>query len=468
MTVEENRKMAKPGKFLWGAASAAYQVEGGWDADGKGLSKWDVYTNRDHVTEPTTGKQETGNVAINQYSRDQYLKDIALMRDLGLNAYRFSISWPRVLPEGIGPVNQAGLAYYSRLVDDLLANGIKPVVTLYHWDLPWALHEKGGFHNRAVIDWFRAYAGVVFSALGGRVDTFITMNEPFFDLFFMDVIADNVRNKRAPMEFTAAQWGRQVPALHHLYLASVAAIGEFRTVGRPGMIGIALPLSPTIPFVASNPDDIAAARTWDAFFNRWPLDAALAGKYSDDVVAALRKLAPDFAVSDADLAALQANRVDFVGVNFYSPAYCRRNDERPLGVEWGMNPDPVPAFNGPVRPDELYNLLMHIHAEYGGPPIFITENGAGFGPGDEVMADGAVKDPLRSDYIRRHIDAVLRARRDGADVRGYMEWCLFDNFEWFRGYDTRFGMVHVDFAAQKRTPKQSFHVYREIIAKGAG
>ena len=459
---------AQKGKFLWGAASAAYQVEGGWEADGKGLSKWDIYTNRDRITVPTTGKQETGNVAINQYSREQYLKDIAIMRDLGLNAYRFSIAWPRILPEGTGRVNQAGVDYYSRLVDDLIANGIKPVVTLYHWDFPWTLHEKGGFHNRAVIDWFRAYAGIVFRALGDRVDTFITMNEPFYDLFFMDIIADNVRNRRQPMDITSAQWAAQVPALHNLYLASAAAVGEFRTVGRPGTIGIALPLSPTIPLDAANSDDVAAARTWDTFFNRWPLDAALAGTYAEDVIATLKKLAPGFSLSDADRAALAADRVDFVGVNFYAPAYCRRNDARPLGVEWGMNPDPVPAFNGPVRPNALYELLMRIRNEYGNPPILITENGAGFGPNDEVMADGVVKDPLRADYIRRHIDAVLRARRDGADVRGYMEWCLFDNFEWFRGYDARFGMVHVDFDTQARTVKQSLHAYREIIAAERG
>lgn len=452
------------GAFLWGAASAAYQVEGGWDADGKGPSKWDMYTNRDRVTVPMTGKHETGNVAINQYSRDQYLKDIALMRDLGLNAYRFSISWPRVLPEGTGRVNQAGLAYYNRLVDDLLDNGIKPVVTLYHWDFPWALQEKGGFHNRAVVDWFRAYAGVIFRALGDRVDSFITMNEPFFDLFFLDLIAENVRHQRQPHAITSAQWGAQIPALHNLYLASAAAVGEFRAAGRPGMVGIALPLAPTIPVNAEKADDIAAARTWDNIFNRWPLDAGLAGTYTDDVVATLRQLAPDFSVSDADRTALTAGHADFVGVNFYAPAYCRRDDARPLGVEWGVNTDPVPAFNGPVRPDALYDLLMRIQREYGNPPIMITENGAGFGPRDEVMNGGIVHDPLRADYIRRHIDAVLRAKRDGADVRGYMEWCLFDNFEWARGYDTRFGMVHVDFDTQKRTPKQSSLAYRDIIA----
>ncbi len=456
--------MSETRQFLWGAASAAYQVEGGYDAGGRGRSKWDVYTNRDRITVPFTGKQETGNVAINQYSRDQYLKDIALMRDLGITAYRFSISWPRVLPDGTGMVNRAGLEYYVRLVDDLLENGIKPVITLYHWDFPWTLHERGGFHNRDVVDWFRAYAGVVFRALGDRVDTFITMNEPFMDLFLLDPVAQNVRDQRKPFGITAEQWGAQVPAMHNLFLASAAAVGEFRAGGFQGTIGIALPLSPTVPVDERNADDVAAARTWDALFNQWPLDAVLRGDYADAVLTTLQRLAPSFAVSDADRAALAANTVDFVGVNFYSPAHCRHNDARPLDVEWSVNPDPVPAFNGPVRPAALHQLLMHIHREYGGPPILITENGAGFGPNDEVMGDGIVRDPLRTDYIRQHVDAALRARRDGADVLGYMEWCPFDNFEWIRGYGARFGMVHVDFETQRRTPKSSYFAYKQIIA----
>jgi beta-glucosidase len=456
--------MAGADRFLWGAASAAYQVEGGWQADGKGPSKWDVYTNRDRITVPTTGKQETGNLAINQYDRGQYLKDIALMRDLGINAYRFSVSWPRVLPDGVGRVNQAGIGYYSRLVDDLIAAGIEPVVTLYHWDFPWALHEQGGFHNRKVIDWFRAYVGVVFDALGDRVSKFITMNEPFIDLYLMDLIAENVRDGRPPLAFTVAQYARQVPALHNLYVASAAAVDAFRRSGRNGMIGIALPLGPAWPAVAGDAGCIAAARSWDHIWNRWGLDAAVGGAYADDVVATLRRLAPDFAVSDEDRALLASGKVDFLGINFYAPSYCRPDPERPLGVDSTFNPDPVPAFNGPVRPQALHELLLRIRDQYGNRPVIVTENGAGFGPRDEIIDGGVVRDPLRADYLRRHTAEVVRARREGADVRGYMEWCLFDNFEWFRGYDTRFGMVHVDFDTQQRIPKESFAAYREIIA----
>jgi beta-glucosidase len=452
------------GRFLWGAASSAYQVEGGWQAGGRGLSKWDLYTNRDRVAEKVSGTQGTGNVAINQYSREQYLKDIATMRDLGIDAYRFSVSWPRVLPEGVGRVNQVGLDYYSRLIDDLIANGIEPIVTLYHWDFPEVLQEQGGFRNRAVIDWFRAYADVVFAAVGDRVSKFITMNEPFIDLMMMDCAADNVRNGRPPFPLHNSQWALQVPAMHHLLLASAATIASFRASGRKGEIGIALPLSPARPADPARAEDVAVAKAWDAYYNRWPLDAAVKGIYADDVLAVIRSIAPDFAVSDADRALLAANKVDFLGINYYSPHMTRFDPAHALGADWRFNPDPHPAFNGPDRPNELHDLLLKIRDEYGNCPTLITENGAGFGPGDEVMDGNVVKDPLRESYLRRHIAAALAARDAGADLRGYMEWCLFDNFEWIGGYGSRFGIVHVDFETQKRTPKQSFAAYRDIIA----
>ncbi len=410
-------------------------------------------------------QDHTGNVAINAYDHDQSLKDIALLKQLGVDAYRFSISWPRVLPAGTGAVNQPGIGYYSRLVDDLLAAGIKPVITLYHWDFPQVLHDKGGFHNRDVIGWFTEYGTTVLKALGDRVDTFITMNEPFIDIMMMDLIAENVRDGRLPPErCTAEQYGRQIPALHNLFVASAATAAEYRRQGFKGMIGLAAPLSPASALDPHNPADVAAAADWERFFNRWPLDTAIKGIYAEDVMATLNKLNPGFTVSDADRATLQSGTVDFIGVNFYAPSYVRANPDYPLAAEPGVNPDAVPAFNGPVRPEALHDLLIAIRDTYGDPPIMITENGAGFGPRDEVMADGVVEDPLRADYIRRHIDAVLKAKSEGANVIGYMEWCPFDNFEWWRGYDGRFGMVHVDFDNQKRTPKQSFHTYREIIA----
>jgi beta-glucosidase len=451
--------------FIWGAASASYQVEGHPKDDGRGLSKWDVYTNQYRVTEAVVGVQQTGNVAINAYDREQYLKDIAVMKEAGLDAYRFSLSWSRILPQGTGVVNKAGLDHYRRFVDDLLAAGIKPMVTLYHWDMPWALHEWGGWQNPLSVDWFREYAGIVFRALGDRVDTFITFNEPWVDLFYMDLVAEHVRDDAGdPMRITSAEFGRQAPAMHHLFLANAHAVREFHAVGTKGTIGIALSLSPTIPIDKSDPADVAAAKLADGLFNRWALDAVLHGTYPEDAMAALWAHNPAFAPSAADMEVIRANPVDFVGVNFYAPTYVRHDDAGPLGLGWmNTNPDEVKMFNGPVRPEAFYGLLMRIKNEYGNPPVFITENGSGFGDFDEVMVGDEVRDPLRTDYLRRHVEATLRARGDGADIRGYMAWSLFDNFEWIQGYTRRFGMVHVDFETQKRTRKWSFHAYREMI-----
>ena len=451
--------------FIWGAASAAYQVEGHAGEGGRGLSKWDVYTNRYHVTEAVVGVQQTGDVAINAYDRAQYMQDIALMREAGLDAYRFSISWSRILPAGTGPVNQAGVDHYRRFVDDLLAAGIKPMVTLYHWDFPWALHEQGGWLNPQSVDWFREYAGVVFRALGDRVGTFITFNEPWVDLFYMDLVAEHARDRSPdPMRTTSAEFGRQAPGMHHVFLANAHAVRDFHDLGTGGTIGIALPLMPTIPVDSHDTEDVAAARLADGLINRWPLDAVLRGSYPEDAMAALRAHNRNFVVPPADIDFIKANPVDFIGVNFYAPLFVRHDIEEPLGLGWrDTNPDTIKAFNGPVRPEEFYRLLMRLRADYGNPPVIITENGAGFGDIDEGVADDTVRDPLRTDYVRRHVDAVLRARRDGADIRGYVAWSLFDNFEWIQGYSRRFGLVHVDFETQRRTRKWSFHAYREII-----
>jgi len=253
--------------------------------------------------------------------------------------------------------------------------------------------------------------------------------------------------------------------------AHASAVAAYRALGRAGMIGIALPLYPTIPVDAAKPEDVTAAALTDGLLNRWPLDAVLRGTYPAEVVAALQVHNPDFTPPAADMAVLKANPVDFVGINFYSPAYVRHDERYPLALGWGnadTNPDKVKAFNGPVRPEALYRLLVRIRDDYGNPPVAVTENGAGFGDFDEVMADGLVNDPLRTDYIARHIEATLKARGEGVDVRGYLVWSLFDNFEWIQGYQRRFGMVYVDFATQKRIPKQSFNAYRDIIAAHRG
>jgi beta-glucosidase len=460
---------SKEKPFLWGAASAAYQVEGAWQADGKGLSNWDVYTNLYRVTEPGTGRHQTGNVAINAYDREQYLADIQLMRELGLGGYRFSLAWSRILPEGTGRVNAAGLDHYSRFVDDLLEAGLAPMVTLFHWDMPQALEDRGGWRSRDSVGWFRDYAAIVRERLADRVESFITFNEPFIDLFLIEPMVEIVRGGIGnPGTITDAQWARQALPMHHWMLASAETIGDFRAAGYKGEVGLALPLMPTLPEREGAAEDVAAAALADAVINRWCLDAMFKGRYPDEVMAEFSRRDPEFAAAEADFPVLAANRPDFLGVNFYAPAYVRHDAEAPLGFRWGAyNPDPKPqAFNGPVKPEYLKLLLERVRDDYGNPPVYITENGAGFGDSDERFERGLVVDPLRADYIRRHIEAALAARAEGADLRGYMVWSLFDNFEWIQGYDRRFGIVHVDFETQKRTRKQSFEAYREIIAKG--
>jgi beta-glucosidase len=455
------------GDFLWGVASAAYQVEGAPRADGKGPSKWDVYTNDDRVTEAVIGKLQTGNTAINQYDPRQYRSDVAVMRKLGVNAYRFSIAWTRILPDGTGAVNHRGLDYYRRLVDELLAAGIEPMATLYHWDFPQVLQLKGGWANADSPAWFADYAAAAFAALGDRVPKFVTLNEPFIDLFLMDATVENIRSGAAePYRHSSAQYGRQAQAMHHMLLGHGRAVEAYRASGRAGMVGIALSLMPTRPADPGKADDVAAAALADAVINRWPLDAVLAGTYPDEAIAAFRAHNPDLQIADPDLAVLKANRVDFVGVNFYAPVYVPHDPEAALGFRWlGTNPDPAPAaFNGPVRPEALTELLLRIHRDYGAPPIIITENGAGFGPEDEVADADIVRDPLRTGYVRRHIAAALEARAAGADLRGYMLWSIFDNFEWLHGFERRFGLVHVDFESQARTPKESWYAYRDHIA----
>jgi beta-glucosidase len=455
-----------PATFLWGAATAAYQVEGGWQADGKGPSVWDVYTNTDRMA----ANGETANIALNMYDRAQYLRDIALLQQLGVNAYRFSLNWPRILPDGVGTPNPHGIAYYRRFVADLKAAGIEPLVTLYHWELPQVLAEKGGWANRAVVDWFRHYAGVVFDSLGADVKLFLALNEPSTDLGFTAYakqFRETTRREPVPLTplppaaFTGFPGARMV---HHQQLAAAAAIEEYRKRSFPGRIAaVAMLLIPALPATDSEADREAA---WlaDGLMNRIYLDPMLKGTYPDDVVAALRGIGAALPIEPGDMELIARNRADFLGVNFYSgfpfaadPAV---TDNWALRMTWQASPaDP---FNGPPRPDLFTAGLLRLKDEYGNPPMMITENGAGF-PGDDVLADGKVADAKRTDYLVRHVAALGDAIRRGANVEGYFHWSSHDNFEWISGYGRRFGLIHVDFATQQRTLKQSAGVYRTII-----
>jgi beta-glucosidase len=456
--------------FIWGVASASYQVEGAYKADGKGLSNWDVYTNRYQVTVPFIKENQTGNVSINEYDRDQYLKDIALMKKLGITAYRFSISWARLMPEGVGKINEKGIQHYSLFIDDLLASGIEPMITLFHWDLPQALQEKGGWLNPNSVQWFEDYANLIFKTYGGKVKKFITFNEPYIDNFLITPIVNNViQKKSSPFGLSSEQVAERATAAHHLLLANAVAIRDFHQQKREGMIGITLSLSPSIPRNPDNPADVKAAVIVDGMLNRWFLDPLFKGQYPADILAIYQQYNKDFKPSAADYALFAANKPDFLGINFYAPGYINADEKMPFGVTLlGENPDSIKMFNGPVRPEYLYKLLMRLKNEYNNPVMIITENGAGFGTADDTLVNHTVNDVLRVDYVKRHIDTAMQAKKDGANLQGYTLWSIFDNYEWVFGYTRRFGIVYVNFETQERIPKKSYYEYQKIIQSYQG
>lgn len=449
--------------FLWGTASAAYQVEGGWNLDGKGPSNWDDFTHRG-ITKYLIGESHTGDVATNQISRDVYLKYIDLMRKLGVNSYRFSISWARVLPDG-QTINPKGLEYYKILIQDLKDAGITPIVTLYHWDMPLALYKKGGWYSSKSPDWFAGYAKLIFSNFGEEVPYFITFNEPEGNIFTLTPLVENFLTETpSPYEKVLSVESRaaQAEAMHNLLLANSLAVTSYKEAGYKGRIGIALNLSPCVD--NENPNS-AAKRNCNSVHNAWVLDALYKGNYPKDIKTLYQKYAPAFQPSQDDMKKIMQGRPDFIGVNFYSPTLVKDDPSQPFGIANRPNPDQYPSYNGPVSPSHLVELLMQIDKEYDHPTLIITENGAGFGVDDEKLTENRVLDPLRAKYLSDHIDAVLSARHAGVKVEGYLFWSLLDNFEWLFGYRNRFGMIGVDFESPQlaRTPKSSYYKYQEKI-----
>lgn len=454
------KKTDFPEDFLWGVASAAYQVEGAYQADGKGESKWDFFTNTVGVTQFTIGEKQTANVSINQYDREQYLKDIQLMRELGINTYRFSIPWSRIIPQGVGDVNPKAIAHYHLLIQDLKEAGIEPLVTLYHFDLPLALLQKGGWLNPESVQWYRNYAKVIFENFGNEVSHFITFNEPYIEFFLADFMINSSQSTESPN----VRYASEMDNVHHQLVASAEAIKLYREMGLDGQIGITFNLSPCLPMDPNNPEDVAAVDFQDELLNRIVLDPVFKGKYPENALAAIQKYNPGFQPSEEDMQLILDNQPDFLGINFYAPAQVKKDDESPLGVSWmGNNTDAVKMANGPVRPEELYNLLMRIKNEYGDPEIIITENGASFENDEDKVVDGKVNDMMRTDYIQRHIAAVEKAVKEGVKMKGYFVWSGWDNFEWVFGYTVRFGLIHVDFDSQIRTPKESYYWYQEFL-----
>ena len=435
-----------PSDFVWGAATSAYQIEGAWDEGGRGESIWDRFSH----TPGRIARGDTGDVACDHYHR--WREDVVLMKELGLKAYRFSLAWPRVLPEGRGRVNPTGLDFYSMLVDELLEASIEPFVTLYHWDLPQALQDQGGWPARLTAEAFVEYADLVTRRLGDRVKHWITLNEPFVSAFI-----GHLEGRHAPGH---SDLGEALAAAHHLLLAHGWAVPMVRGNVTGAQAGITLNLGGQVP---ASPSFVDRAAAWqrDGVLNRWFLDPISGRGYPADIVAYYGHLM-DF-VQAGDLEAI-AVPLDLLGVNYYT-----RNIVRSKQVAEAEN-SPRTALAKPERtemrwevyPDGLYDILGRVHFDYRFPALYVTENGAAYA--DQIDFDGSVQDPDRISFLKEHFMAAARAIAAGVPLRGYFVWSLLDNFEWGHGYWKRFGLVYVDFPTQRRVLKSSAHWYGRVIA----
>jgi beta-glucosidase len=444
--------------FYWGVATCAYQVEGEYQADGKGESKWDFLTNKVQITKLVVGEQMTGNVSINMYDRTQYLKDIELMKELGVNSYRMSLDWSRIIPDGTGTPNEVALKHYDVLIDDLLAAGIEPFVTLYHFDYPNVLMQKGGWGNPEMENWFINYATTVIKRYGNKVKKFITFNEPYIEFFLVENLLTAPQGKPLSKEFYMSQMQKA----HRQMITNAKVIKIYHDLKLKGEIGLVLNLNPAAPWDAKNAADVEAAKFQDVLINDLFLDPLYKGSYPKMALDSFAKYNPTFKASADDMAFIAAQKPDFLGVNFYAPAIVK-GDDTPMSLKWlDNNPDSIKSNVGPVMPEYLYKILMRLKTEYNNPKVYITENGTGF-KHEDVKVNNKINDPLRADYIKRHIEYALKAKAEGANLNGYMVWSGWDNFEWVAGYTKRLGLIYVDFATQERTPKQSFYEYQKII-----
>lgn len=437
-----------PPDFLWGCTTVAYQVEGAPFEDGKGESIWDRFTH-------TPGKiknGDTGDVACDHYHR--YQQDVELMAELGLRGYRFSISWPRVLPQGYGQVNQPGLDFYDRLTDALLNKQITPFATLYHWDLPQALEDKGGWPNRDTASAFGEYAEVLYDHLGDRLQNWITINEPVCvaELGYLQGI--HAPGRRSLRDCLAAA--------HTVHLAHGQAVQAFRESGREGQIGITINVSPIHP-ASDREEDLRAAELYDAWLNRWYLDPIFRGEYPQAVLEIVGDELPEIESGDFDLI---NQPLDFLGLNYYFRMVASHAPgEGHLEVRAEHGPGEKTAFGWEVYPEGYLETMARMHQEYGVEKLYLTENGAAYD--DEVSPDGQVHDPKRIEYLQQHLAQVLRALEAGVPVKGYFLWSLMDNFEWASGYSIRFGIVYTDYETLERLPKDSARWYSEVISRNA-
>ena len=458
---------AFPSTFLFGAATAAYQIEGAAHEDGRTDSIWDVFCR----VPGAVVNADNGDTACDHYHR--YRDDVAMMKDLGLQAYRFSTSWSRVQPDG-GAVNAKGLDFYSRLVDELLGKGITPWLTLYHWDLPQALQDAGGWANRDTALRFRDFALGVHDALGDRVNSWTTLNEPWCSSFLSYIGGEHAPGIQDPATGLAAA--------HHLLLAHGLAAKELAARDASLQLGITLNLTVADPVDPTDAGDLDAVRRIDGQFNRFFLDPIFRGSYPDDVLVDVAHLGFEKHVQSGDLEII-SSPIHSLGVNYYhgeevsarptdaemstaAPSVRPKRSPFPAadGVHWHLRDLPTTAMGWEVQPEGLTRLLKRVHEQYTGPAgvaLAVTENGAAY---DDELIDGAVHDDERVDFLEAHLGAILNAINDGVPVGAYFYWSLMDNFEWAWGYDKRFGIVHVDYETQQRTPKDSAIAYTRVIA----
>ncbi|SDO35328.1 GH1 family beta-glucosidase [Lentzea jiangxiensis] len=448
-----------PQGFLWGAATAAFQVEGATAVDGRTDSIWDEFCRQ-------PGRVvggDCGEPAADHYRR--FEQDVAMMADLGLQAYRFSIAWPRVRPDG-GKVNPAGLDFYKRLIDSLLAHDIVPWPTLYHWDLPQTLEENGGWANRDTAYRFADYAAATVEALGDRVGTWTTLNEPWCSAFLGYAAGIHAPGRQEPKAAVAA--------VHHLLLGHGLAADTIRAAQPDAKVGITLNMYPIIPVDPDNPADLDVARRLDGLQQRIFLDPLLRGEYPADILEDLEPFGFGDHIKDGDLGVI-SGPMDMLGVNYYTEHYV---SSTPNGDDGGRNPwvgvehasfpvrnAPVTDMGWEVRPDGLTTVLMRVHQDYPRLPLYITENGAAFR--DDFTGNGAIDDVDRTGFIASHLRAAHAAIEAGVDLRGYFCWSLLDNFEWAEGYAKRFGIVHVDYDTQIRTPKMSARWFSRVARDNA-
>ena len=447
-------KIRFPTGFLWGTATASYQIEGAWNEDGKGESIWDMVSHK-------PGKirnGDTGDIACDHYHR--YKEDVQIMKAMNLNAYRFSISWSRIFPSGKGEINEKGVEFYDNLINELLNNEIEPVVTLYHWDLPLALHDIGGWENQEVVDAYIEYAKYVFDHFGDRIKKWITFNEPaiFTVAFYRSDAFTGKSNIR----------GGYI-ASTNVNLAHATAVNAYRNSKyNDGEIGITLNLSHVYP-VFESPLNSKAVKFIDGIFNRWYLDPIFKASYPQDVLNFLRAKYDFPPIPEEDLKLLKDNPIDFLGINNYSCMWVGANNSEELTSinklvkQERMEDREYSAYGWETCPDGFFDLLMRVDKEYHHPLIYITENGMACK--DDLFENGIVQDEDRINYLKKYFKAANKAIQNGVNLKGYFIWSLLDNFEWFAGYSIRFGLIRVNYKTQERIWKKSALWYRDVIAE---